>query len=236
MFDVGRQTSWYYESVEEFFHVLNRGVDKRKVFMTNADRARFVHDLWEFNDTHPAKANMRRRTGMFDVGRRTFPRELLVKIHFFCLMSNHYHLLLSPVVENGIPLFMKKLNGGYAKYFNEKYAPRSGALWQGGYKSVRIETDRHFLYIPYYIHFNALDLATPEWREGSIKNTKRALDFLNSYRWSSHLDYLGKKNFPSITDRSFFLESFGGERGYQRTVEKMLSDFSADEVAAIALE
>lgn len=151
-------------------------------------------------------------------------------------MPNHYHLLLSPIVENGIPLFMKKLNGGYAKYFNEKYAPRSGALWQGGYKKVAIERDAHFLYIPYYIHFNPLDLAAPEWRERKIKNPKKALDFLATYRWSSHLDYLGKKNFPSVIDRVFFLKSFGGENGYAQSVSKMLKDFSIENLSGATLE
>ena len=150
-------------------------------------------------------------------------------------MPNHYHLLLSPVVENGISLFMKKLNGGYAKYFNEKYT-RVGALWQGKYKSVAIETDRHFLYIPYYIHFNALDLYAPEWRKQCVANPKKTEAFLKGYRWSSHPDYLGEKNFPSVTDRKFFLEYFGGEKGYARSVSKMLRDFSVDEVLGATLE
>lgn len=223
----------------EFFHVLNRGVDKRKVFMDNGDRARFVHDLWEFNDTrHALNAGRRAPPSdrMIDVRRQSLPRTPIVTIHFFSLMPNHYHLLLSPVVENGIALFMKKLNGGYTKYFNEKYAPRSGALWQGGYKSVHINTDQHFLYIPYYIHFNPLDLATPEWRERAIKNPKKALDFLATYRWSSHLDYMGIRNFPSVTDRAFFLESLGSEMDYARSVAIMLKNFSVDNVVGATLE
>lgn len=235
--------------MEEFYHVLNRGVDKRKTFLSSGDYARFVHDLWEFNDTAPAFHNLSRsllennkRNGtskMRDVGRLSFSKkekERLVRVHFFCLMPNHYHLLLSPVVENGISLFMKKLNGGYAKYFNEKYAPRTGALWQGKYKSVLVETDRHFMYLPYYIHFNPLDLAYPEWRTQSIVSPKKAAEFLAGYRWSSHLDYLGEKNFPSVTDRRFFLEHFGGEKGYARSVANQLKDFSVDEVVGMTLE
>lgn len=224
-------------SMDEFFHVLNRGVDKRKVFINSGDYARFVHDMWEFNNTHPAYHNLTRSLSkMRDAGRLSSEREPLVKIHFFCLMPNHYHLLLSPIIENGVSLFMKKLNGGYAKYFNEKYAPRSGALWQGRYRSAHIETDRHFLYIPYYIHFNALDLATPEWREHAIKNFTKALTFLNGYRWSSHLDYLGKNNFPSVTDRTFFLESFGGVVGYEKSVTTMLKSMSSTDFASVTLE
>src|SRR3989344_8765609 len=128
----------------QFVHVLNRGVDKRKIFMDKQDYLRFIHDLFEFNDTEPANnlTYFFRKESM-DVGRPYIerrPRKLLVKILAFCLMPNHYHLLLQPCVENGIPLFIKKLNGGHAKYFNERYK-RRGALFQGKYKSVAVTTE-----------------------------------------------------------------------------------------------
>ena len=87
-------------------------------------------------------------------------------------MSNHYHLLLTPAVENGIALFMKKINGGYVKYFNEKYE-RKGTLFEGKYKRIIIKNEAHFIHLPYYIHLNPLDLAAPEWRERKIKNYKK---------------------------------------------------------------
>ncbi|MBL7045938.1 MAG: transposase [Parcubacteria group bacterium] len=223
----------------DFYHLLNRGVDKRKIFLDKSDYFRFVHDLFEFNNV----ANVDPNTGrdykqLMDVGRPSIERrsrKLLVKIHCFCLMPNHYHLLVSPVVENGVSLFMKKLNGGYAKYFNEKY-DRSGALFQGKYKSVPIVSDAHFLYIPYYIHFNPLDLHMPEWREGKIRNIKKALEYLMSYRWSSHIDYSGGSNFRSVTQRDFFLDFFGGEPKYIKEVEKQLKGFDESQVSDAALE
>lgn len=217
--------------MSDFFHVLNRGVDKRTVFIDRTDYIRFIHDLWEFNDTRHA-LNVRRRTSNISGGGETESRgrknehrarNPLVRIHFFCLMPNHYHLLISPIDDNyeNVSLFMKKLNGGYSKYFNEKYT-RSGALWQGKYKSVPIETDAHFMHIPYYIHFNPLDMSMPEWRERKIVDHNKAVDFLHNYRWSSHLDYLGEKNFPSVTYRNFFLDFFGGEKKYAQKIKNML--------------
>ena len=138
-------------------------------------------------------------------------------------MPNHYHLLLSPAIENGVSLFMKKLNMGYAKYFNEKYE-RSGALWQGKYKKKLIERDAHFLYIPYYIHLNALDLSMPQWREGKIQNITQALKKLREYRWSSHLDYLGEKNFPSITEREFLAQIIGTRAQYEKEIEYIITN------------
>lgn len=138
-------------------------------------------------------------------------------------MPNHYHLLLSPVVENGIALFMKKLSMGYTKYFNERYG-RSGALWQGKYKRVLIERDSHFLYIPFYIHLNALDLVYPEWRTGQVKDIRKALEYLNTYRWSSHLDYNGIRNFPSITQRELLSSLLGTKQHYEKEIIDIITD------------
>ncbi len=137
-------------------------------------------------------------------------------------MRNHYHLLVSERVEGGIPLFMKKLNMGYTKYFNEKYE-RSGALWQGKYRKQHIARDAHFLYIPYYIHLNPLDYTHPEWRKGEVVHPKSALEVLEKYRWSSHLDYLGIRNFPSLI-RQDVLKPFLEDRAeYQRTIGEIIS-------------
>ncbi|MEK7179062.1 MAG: transposase [Patescibacteria group bacterium] len=223
------------------FHILNRGVDKRTIFLDEKDHVRFMHDMFEFNDVANVDTNNTRNFQILDVRRPVFEkvgrrkRILLVHIHAFCLMPNHYHLLVSPLAHDGVPLFMKKLNGGYAKYFNERYE-RSGALFQGKYKSVPIDSDRHFSWIPYYIHFNPLDLTLPEWRERGIKNPKMAAEHLNTYRWSSHLDYMGKKNFPSLTQREFLLEFFEGEKGYAKSIPEMLKNFSVTTGKNLALE
>jgi putative transposase len=205
---------------EEFYHVYNRGTDKRKTFTENADCARFVHDLFEFNDTaHAPEYNRRAHVGH----PMSHMREKLVDIHAWCLMPNHYHLLLSPRTENGIALFMKKVNMGYSKYFNEKYE-RTGSLWQGKYKKLLIERDAHFLYIPYYIHLNPLDLAFPEWREGKVRDAGKALAYLSRYRWSSHLDYLGDKNFPSLLQRRTLQGILGSGERYEREIANIIGD------------
>lgn len=228
----------------ELLHVLNRGVDKRKIFIDEKDYLRFIHNLFEFNDVKPASTSsyiFRQYLQSSDVrrpkvrGEDQKPRKLLVKIHTFCLMPNHYHLLLTPVVENGTQLFMKKLNGGYAKYFNEKYK-RKGTLFESKYKRILIENEVHFTHIPFYIHFNPLDLVAPEWREWKIKDYKKAIKFLENYRWSSHLDYLGKKNFPSVTQRDFLLEVFSGEEEYMRKVKNWLRELNLESIKDFTLE
>lgn len=211
---------------------MSRGVDKRKIFMDDRDRFRFIHDLFEFNDEAPAGHTvyyLKFSQQSADIASRQIenrkrkPRKLLVDILAFCLMPNHYHLLLRPRNGNAVPKFMKKLNIGYAKYFNIKYK-RTGALFEGRYKSVLVKNHAHFVHLPYYIHLNPLDLVAPEWRRGKLNDCKKAIKFLESYRWSSHLDYLGKKNFPSVTRREFLLKFFGGENKYGVAIKDWLKD------------
>ncbi|MEK7520600.1 MAG: transposase [Patescibacteria group bacterium] len=228
----------------EIYHVLDRGVDKRKIFLDKEDYFRFIHDLFEFNDKENAdlasyvfnKQYSDVRRPNIEIGRTDRkPRKLLVKIHAFCLMSNHYHLLLTPAVENGIALFMKKINGGYVKYFNEKYE-RKGTLFEGKYKRIIIKNEAHFIHLPYYIHLNPLDLAAPEWRERKIKNYKKAINFLESYRWSSYLDYIGKKNFPSVTQREFLMNFFESPKQYKENMIKYLEELGLEEIKDVYLE
>lgn len=204
----------------ELWHVLNRGVDGRDLFMDDRDRVRFIHDLYEFNDAAPANPNAGYFFKSMDIVSpymETRERERLVDIHGWCLMKNHYHLLLSERVEGGISLFLRKLNIGYAKSFNEKYK-RTGTLFQGRTKKILIERDAHFLYILHYIHLNPLDYlaGAEEWRMRShsgIRNMKEAFAHLDVYRWSSYLDYVGTKNFPSILTTSFFKDALGDVSG-----------------------
>src|SRR3989338_1881990 len=191
----------------ELFHLLNRGVDKRQIFMNDGDRIRFVHNLYAMNDTSPANntswhfsKNIAQNGNLSiinDLRGRYSDRERIVDIHGWCLMKNHYHLLVSERAEGALTKFLMKLNVGYAKYFNEKYK-RSGTLFQGRTKKVLITREAHFLHILHYIHLNPLDYLgdAHNWRAGEIQNRKRALAHLEQYRWSSYLDYSGTKNFP----------------------------------------
>jgi len=182
-----------------FYHVYNRGVEKRDTFMDDHDRFRFIHDLYEFNDTAPAGKFSEVRPPIV-VGKHK--RDMLVKIHVFCLMTNHYHLILEQIKDGGIVQFMKKLGTGYAMYFNEKYT-RVGPLFQGRFKAILVDEDRYLSHLSRYIHLNPFELIEPKWQEVRIQNWDKAREFLETYRWSSFMDYIGKKNFPSITSRDF---------------------------------
>ena len=124
---------------------------------------------------------------------------------------------------------------GYAKYFNEKYE-RIGALFQGRFKSVAVRDEAHFIYLPYYIHLNPLDLVAPEWRSLKINNLEKAMEFLYNYRWSSFLDYIGNKNFPSVTHRSFLSDFFEGPGQYKKQTIQWLKECSLNRIRDLTLE
>jgi putative transposase len=148
-------------------------------------------------------------------------RKRLVDILVFTLMPNHYHLMLRQKAENGITKFMQKLGTGYTMYFNKKNK-RSGSLFQGRFKAVHLTNNEHLIYLPHYIHTNPLSLNYG----GST-----SIVFLEKYRWSSFLDYIGVDNFPSITERPYLLEIFGGESIYRLHTENCLKNLSKEEIA-----
>lgn len=191
----------------ELYHLLNRGVEKRIIFLDDRDRFRFIHGLGVFNNAAPANNTTYFLEKDYNDFVSRYGKNPIVDIHAWCLMKNHYHLLLSERVENGISLFIRKLNIGYAKYFNKRY-DRSGYLFQGRTKKIRINSDAYFLHILNYIHFNPLDYlaGARNWRGRYLENPKRAHQYLMKYRWSSYPDYCGVRNFPSLITKDLFGE------------------------------
>jgi len=205
----------------EIYHIYNRGVEKRDIFMNDMDYLQFIHYLFYLNDSKNLK-NLSRRTSlpMSEVQphsleiRDKHTRKLLVEILAFTLMPNHYHIVLSQKTDGGIVKFMQKLGTGYTMFFNEKY-DRVGPLFQGRFKAALVKKDGHFLYLPHYIHLNPLDLLNKRDSIPFIEKRK----FLENYKWSSFPDYIGKKNFPSVTQRDFILKNFGGVEKYKQDIE-----------------
>lgn len=226
--------------MSDIYHILNRSIDKKRIFLDKQDYFRFIHDLFEFNNQDLVSTAsyyffQNSKSSVLEGPKIRKSRKLLVDIHVFCLMPNHYHLLLSEKIEGGIIKFMQKLGAGYVRYFNTKYK-RKGTIFEGRYKRILVSKEPHFYHLPYYIHLNPLDLKFKEWREGKLRNYKQAMEFLEEYRWSSHLDYLGIKNFPSVTNRKFLTEVFGGEKEYEKSIKKWLKDLELESFKKLILE
>lgn len=196
-----------------------------EIFRNESDRYRAIFSLYEFNTLQSIeirKQRRRRRVAKTHGGQSSAARDLLVEILTFCFMPNHIHLLVRQLKDEGITKFMRKAGTGYASYFNKKYE-RKGHLFQGRFRAVHIKNEEQLKNVFVYIHTNPLSLIEPRWREEGIRDLERAIEFLeNDYRWSSYLDYRGKKNFPSLTQREFLLQIMGEEEGCQGLVEGWL--------------
>jgi len=140
----------------EYYHIYNRGVDKRIIFDEYFDILRFYQSMQEFNSIEPIGSIYENRNKKKDNNNRggaTPTVGKLVEIVAYCLNPNHYHLILTPLVENGISEFMRRLNGGYTIYYNLKNK-RSGSLFQGTFKSVYIDSDSYLRFLSVYVNLN----------------------------------------------------------------------------------
>jgi putative transposase len=179
---------------DEFYHIYNRGTEKRNVFTSSAERDRFIALLYLANQSGQVDLKLQGRTLEEIEGRDTAP---LIDIVAYCLMPNHFHLLIREREEGGISKFMQKLQTGYTMYFNKRHE-RSGGLFQGKFKATHVADDVYLNYLISYIHLNPVKLIDPAWKENGIRNRKEAEDYLETYRYSSYLDYLGKKRSENI--------------------------------------
>lgn len=215
----------------EYFHIFNRGNSKQKIFLDEKDRERFVKLLYLSNSKKSVNFRddiVSQKIDAFDFDRG----ETLVSIGAWVLMPNHFHIYLTsptPGVgdeemkrneenKSNITLFVHKLCMSYVKYFNKKY-DRTGALFEGPFKSVHIENDGQAKYLFSYIHLNPLKLIDPNWKENINKNIDITLKYLDNYNWSSYNDYYGilrKEN--KILQRKDFPDYFSDIKSFKSEI------------------
>jgi putative transposase len=200
----------------EFYHIYNRGVDKRSVFLDDNDYNRFVLLM--------SYCNKNRSISIRDLkdkyGEHKLPfilldeSEPLVDIGSWSLMPNHFHFLLKERNEGGISKFMLKLMTAYSMYFNRRHE-RTGTLFQGVFKAEHADTDNYLKYLFSYIHLNPVKLFQSDWRLNGIIDTRKTSEFLKNYKYSSFIDYLGPREvreWGSILNKETFPEYFPNDK------------------------
>jgi putative transposase len=197
----------------EYYHVYNRGTEKRDIFLDPVDYARFWVSLYTANslESFHISANVHKKKDRLEALTELFKRERehpLVSIGAYCLMPNHFHMLIREKEEGGISRFMGKLLTGYSTYFNVKNN-RTGRLFEGPVKARYVEDDNYLKYLFSYIHLNPIALISPLRKEHGIHDVEKAREFLADYTYSSYLDYIGVKRWANnILDREAFPEYF----------------------------
>ena len=206
----------------EYYHIYNRGIDKRIIFKSKKDYERFIMLLYLANSDDSFRLD-----NILNKQHKTFGEVLmldkdepLVSLGAWCLMTNHFHLLIRQEVDGGVTKFMRKLGVGYSMFFNIKYQ-RKGALFGGLFKSKLIGVDDNYMRQLFgYIHINPLEIEFPEWKDKINKSSVNInmKKFLESYQYSSYLDYIGEdriekniinpKNFPDYFQNSQSFQDF----------------------------
>lgn len=222
----------------EYYHVFNRGVDKRKIFLLKQDYRHFLFHLTACNDERPLDNSARLYRGLASLNvflARWKSRKPYVSILCFCLLPNHFHLLLKQHGDTGVPQFMQKLSTAYTMYFNTKQK-RVGSLFQGPYKAIHIKDEEYLTHLSRYIHLNPLDLKDPEWREQGVRSPLQARRFLQNYPWSSYQDYLEYNTHPYLLDTTLLREIIGPSERYARFIEEWAGIEYLDEVSPLVNE
>ena len=195
-----RKTSF---AVGEYYHLYNRGNNKAEIFFDKEDYDHFIKLLYLCNTVKSIVVR--------DVGKNhyNFDRgNTLVNIGAFCLMPNHFHILVKEKEDGGISSFMKKLGTAYVMYLNTRYE-RSGGLFESKFKSEHVNNDRHLKYLFSYIHLNPLKLVDKNWKVKGLKDKSKASNYLNSYTYSSLADYIALVRPPAtILNREVFPDYF----------------------------
>ena len=206
----------------EYYHIYNRGNSKQKIFNDKEDYLRFISLLYISNTNESFNLYDLARDknfNLYEIKRNN----LLVNIGAYCLMPNHFHILIKEIEEGGISKFMQKIGTAYSMYYNKKYE-RSGGLFEGKFKSQHADTDRHLKYLFSYIHLNPIKLIQKDWKEKGIRNIKEAKDYLSKYSFSSYLDYIGEKRAQNkILDLVSFPKYFPDDASFVEEILEWLN-------------
>jgi len=181
----------------ECYHIYSRGVEKRKIFLNTKDYERFVALLYIMNQPNQFRVVDFLRNNKNDL-KSIFKEDrvdTLVSILGYCLMPNHFHLILYEHTEGGISKFMGKLLTAYSMYFNTKYE-RSGPLFTRPFRSEYISNESQYMYIFSYVHLNPISLLEKDWKEQGVKNKKETEESLTKYEYSSYQDFLDMAKRP----------------------------------------
>ncbi len=177
----------------EYYHLYNRGNSKQIIFHDEQDHLYFINLLAIVNSEQRVKSG---------VNKIVDPEESIISIGAYCLMPNHFHILVKQEKDSGITMFMQKLLTGYSMYYNKKYK-RTGSLFEGKFKSKYAGEDRYLKYLFSYIHLNPLKIINEDWK------TKIKLgcgdddyNFITKYPYSSINEYIDS-NFELVNKVSF---------------------------------
>lgn len=200
----------------QYYHIYNRGVDKRDIFSDKNDLYRFIESIKEFNreDKINSLSNLKKlKPQNSQIAARPLSEEkskdILVEIIGYCINPNHFHFIIKQISDDGISKFMHKLQGGYVSYFNNKNS-RNGSLFQGKFKSQIVVDENYFNKLIGYVNKNYLIHSIPE--------NKNELVFSGDFEYENN-----KFNLISKNEAKRILEVFGGVNKFKKHCDEIVS-------------
>ncbi|OGI86148.1 hypothetical protein A3A01_02465 [Candidatus Nomurabacteria bacterium RIFCSPLOWO2_01_FULL_39_17] len=199
-------------SVNEYYHIYNRGVGKKIIFKDDKDRIRFLFLILYFqaDNNFPQISRIissyvkhRVFDNVGDITKHVISKRF-VELSGFTLMPNHFHLIVKETKEGGMGKYMQRVLNSYTKYFNARYGI-SGHLFEGPYKAVHVEDNEQLLHLSAYVHLNPRGLS--EWRKKEV-----------NFPWSSYQDYIKENRWRNLLKTDIVAEQFKN-REYKNFVE-----------------
>lgn len=188
------------------YHVINRGVASQPTFINHSYYKRAIETFLYYQNQNLSlrysyfiRQTQNKRSEILDSLRQQ--SDLLVEIIAYCLMPNHYHLLLRQIKDDGISIFMSKFANSYTKFFNTKNT-RIGPVFQGKFKSVLIESDNQLLHVSRYIHLNPF-----------TSSLVKDINNLHQYQYSSYPEYINQ-NSNNFCQKDIILNYFKAKNSY----------------------
>lgn len=208
----------------EYFHVYNRGTNKMNIFTNNFEYSRFQKLLYLVNSKNTLKFSDIETNKISPCPTWTIDRgETLVDIGAYCLMPNHFHLLIRSKDEKSTGAFLQRLLTSHSKYFNTKY-DRSGSLFQGKSKAEHVVGDNYLKYLFSYIHLNPVKIIQSDWKENGINNIEEVKNYLNTYKYSSYPDFIGEdRKELKILELTNFPNYFSKKENYINEIIEWLN-------------
>jgi len=216
-----------------YYHVYNRGVERRTIFEDEKDYLAFLGCLKlyltpptpidrRFSHALQGQALSNTKKVIYTPSRQPDNHEKTIELVAYCLMPNHFHLLLRSIEKDSMSRFMHSLSTRYSMHFNKKYE-RVGSLFQGPYKAVMIEQENQFLWVSKYIHRNPLSL----YRARPCK--------LVDYPYSSYKNYLGTIHQPWVRPENIltYFSQTNPRNSYENFVEEPLTNESENSFLTI---
>ncbi len=201
----------------EYYHLYNRGNSKQKIFHDEMDYHHFIALLYTCNSENNFRMSIVRESTKKDPYLWERGNQI-ISIGAYCLMPNHFHMLITEKEKDGVSKFMQKLSTAYVMYYNNKYE-RTGGLFESKFKSEHLDTDQYLKYIFSYIHLNPIKLIQKDWKEAGVKDKKWVQHYLNEYKYSSYSDFKGvKRKEGTIINREAYPNYFPLIKNFEREI------------------